>query len=77
MAQAIAEATEKGIVVVLTTRSREGEVRFAYDFEGSVYDLTNKGVLIGNDYDSKKARLKLAVLLATGATKKEIEMAFL
>ncbi len=77
MAQAIAEATEKGIIVVLTTRSREGEVRYAYDFEGSVYDLTNKGVLIGNDYDSKKARLKLAVLLATGAKKKEIEMAFL
>lgn len=77
MAQAIAEATEKGIIVVLTTRSREGEVRYAYDFEGSVYDLTNKGVLIGNDYDSKKARLKLAVLLATGAKKKEVEMAFL
>lgn len=77
MAQAIAEATGKGIIVVLTTRSREGEVRYAYDFEGSVYDLTNKGVLIGNDYDSKKARLKLAVLLATGAKKKEVEMAFL
>lgn len=77
MAQAVAEATKKGIIVVVTTRSKEGEVRYAYDFQGSVYDLTHKGALIGKDYDSKKARLKLAVLLASGATKQDIEAAFL
>lgn len=77
MAQAVAKATEKGIVVIITTRSKEGNVGYAYDFQGSVFDLTNKGALIGRDYDSKKARLKLAVLLASGATKKEIKESFL
>ena len=77
MAEAIAEACHQGIIVVLTTRAGEGEVRHVYDFPGSVFDLTNKGVLIGKDYDSKKARIKLAILLATGATKQEIQQAFL
>lgn len=77
MMPSVEEAVGKGIVVVITTRSGEGEVRHAYDFPGSVYDLTNKGVLTGKDYDSKKARIKLAVLLSTGASKEKIQEAFL
>lgn len=77
MVRAIEEACNQGIIVVVTTKSGEGEVRHVYDFPGSVFDLTNKGVLIGKDYDSKKARIKLAILLASGATKQEIERAFL
>ncbi len=77
MVPAIEEAVNKGLIVVLTTKSGEGEVRHVYDFSGSVFDLTNKGVIIGRDYDSKKARIKLAVMLAAGATQQEIELAFL
>ncbi|WP_153733281.1 asparaginase [Sporosarcina obsidiansis] len=77
MVEAIEEACNLGLIVVLTTKTGEGEVRHVYDFPGSVYDLTNKGVLIGKDYDSKKARIKLAILLASGATKQEIRSAFL
>ncbi|MFC4801322.1 asparaginase [Neobacillus sp. GCM10023253] len=77
MAAAVEEAVHQGIIVVLTTKTGEGEVRHVYDFPGSVFDLTNKGVLIGKDYDSKKARIKLAVMLVAGAAKQEIERAFL
>lgn len=77
MVPAIEEAVKKDIIVVLTTRSGEGEVRHVYDFAGSVFDLTNKGVFIGKDYDSKKARIKLGVMLAAGATPEEIKKAFL
>lgn len=59
----VAEAVEKGVKVVLTTSSDEGEVYPVYDFAGSVHDLMQKGVILGKDYDSKKARIKLAVLL--------------
>ncbi|MBC1814401.1 asparaginase, partial [Listeria booriae] len=36
-----------------------------YDYEGSTFDLYNRGVILGKDYDSKKARMKLMVLLAS------------
>jgi L-asparaginase len=50
--------------VVLTTSAEEGRVYPSYGYPGSAHDLMLKGVLLGSDYDSKKARLKLAVLLS-------------
>ncbi|MCM3568481.1 asparaginase [Neobacillus mesonae] len=73
----VEEAGKKGIPVVITTRADEGEVRHVYDFPGSVYDLTNRGVIVGKDYDSKKARIKLAVLLAANKQIEEIKESFL
>ena len=57
-------AIEKGVQIVLTTSAEEGEVKVVYDFPGSAYDQQNAGVILGKDYDSKKARIKLAVLLS-------------
>lgn len=62
-------AIDQGLHLILTTHAREGEVKIVYDFPGSVYDLQNAGVILGRDYSSKKARIKLAVLLAAGHTK--------
>src|SRR5699024_247805 len=59
-------AIEKGVKIILTTSAEEGEVKIVYDFPGSAYDQQNEGVILGQDYDSKKARIKLAVLLASG-----------
>lgn len=73
----ISKATENGIKVVLTTDCEEGRVHPIYDFAGGVNDLINRGVIIGKDYNSKKARVKLAVLLGSGIIDKErIEKAF-
>jgi L-asparaginase len=37
-----------------------------YDDKESAYDLYKKGVILGSDNDSKKARVKIAVALASG-----------
>ncbi|HHY73141.1 MAG TPA: asparaginase [Bacillus bacterium] len=65
MMNSIKSAIKAGIVVVITTSAEEGKVYPAYAYPGSAYDLQQNGVLLGEDYDSKKARIKLAVLLAT------------
>jgi L-asparaginase len=54
---------------VITTSAEEGSVYTTYDYKGSAYDLYNKGVILGSDNDSKKARIKLAVALASGLEK--------
>ena len=60
------KAIENGTKIVLTTSCEEGQVFPVYDFLGGAADLKSKGVILGKDYDSKKARIKLAVLLAAG-----------
>ncbi|QQK79839.1 asparaginase [Salicibibacter cibi] len=62
------------IPMVVTTSANEGEVYPAYEYEGSTYDLMNHGVILGKDYSSRKAKIKLHVLLETGVT--EIQEAF-
>lgn len=64
MMPAIIRALDAGVPVVITTSAEEGNVYTTYDYEGSTFDLYNRGVILGKDYDSKKARMKLAVLLA-------------
>lgn len=63
--QHVHAAIAANIPVVLTTSATEGEVKIVYDFPGSVDDLHKAGVILGKDYSSKKARIKLAVLLAS------------
>ncbi|MCA0982998.1 asparaginase [Halobacillus yeomjeoni] len=61
----IIKAIEDGITLVVTTTSEEGSVYTTYDYLGSAYDLYKHGVIMGDDDDSKKARIKLAVILAS------------
>ncbi|MBU9723977.1 MULTISPECIES: asparaginase [Bacillaceae] len=63
MMEAIKEAVNQGIHIVITTAAEEGEVYPTYDYEGSTYDLSQAGVILGKDYDSKKARIKLMSLI--------------
>ncbi len=65
MVPAIKRCIESGIPVVITTSSEEGAVYPTYDYPGSAYDLHNEQVILGKDYDSKKARVRLAVQLAS------------
>ncbi|WP_312474358.1 asparaginase [Neobacillus sp.] len=66
MMEEIDKAINAGIKLVVTTSAEEGSVYTTYDYEGSAYDLYNKGVILGSDNDSKKARIKLAVAIASG-----------
>ncbi|MDP4161847.1 MAG: asparaginase [Bacillota bacterium] len=65
----IDQAISQGIKIVITTSAEEGAVYPTYDYKGSAYDLFNKGVILGSDNDSKKARIKLAVAMASGMEK--------
>ncbi|MBP3039705.1 asparaginase [Bacillaceae bacterium Marseille-Q3522] len=64
MMDSVKKALNKGVKVVVTTSAEEGKVYPAYGYLGSAYDLQSLGVILGEDYDSKKARIKLAVLLS-------------
>jgi L-asparaginase len=66
MMDEIEKSIEEGIKLVITTSAEEGSVYTTYDYKGSAYDLYQKGVILGSDNDSKKARIKLAVALASG-----------
>lgn len=66
VADGVQKAIEKGATVVITTSTPEGNVKMVYDTPGTAYDLHQKGAILGRDYDSKKARIKLAVMLAAG-----------
>jgi L-asparaginase len=65
MMSEIEKAIAAGIKLVVTTSAEEGSVYTTYDYEGSAFDLFKKGVILGSDNDSKKARIKLAVALAS------------
>jgi L-asparaginase len=66
MMEEIEKSIESGIKLVITTSAEEGAVYTTYDYKGSAYELFLKGVILGSDNDSKKARIKLAVALASG-----------
>lgn len=57
-----------GTKVVLTTSTEEGRVFPTYDYHSSANNLKDIGVVMGGDFDPKKARLKLMLMLANGAT---------
>ncbi|RPF55751.1 asparaginase [Aquisalibacillus elongatus] len=65
MMPAIKQSLNENVVIVISTASEEGAVYPTYDYEGSAYDLINQGVILGSDLDSKKAKVKLAVQLAS------------
>lgn len=71
MTDAINEALNKGITILITTASEEGYVYPTYEYLGSAYDLYKAGVILGGDLDSKKARIKLMVLELANEKKKE------
>lgn len=70
-APAVSRAVERGVHVIITTGCEQGRVYPVYDFAGGVTDLEARGAIRGGDHDSKKARIKLAVLLASGVEERE------
>lgn len=68
VAAGVRRAIEQGITVVITTASEDGDVKVAYDFSGGISQFEKDGAINGGSYDSKKARIKLAVMLGAGET---------
>lgn len=68
MIEPIEQLCHNGTKVVLTTSTEEGRVFPTYDYPSSANNLKDIGVVMGGDFDPKKARLKLMLMLANGAT---------
>ncbi|MEN0643414.1 asparaginase [Alkalicoccobacillus gibsonii] len=59
------KALQQGKHIIMTTSSEEGKVYPTYEYAGSAHDLEQRGVILGSDYDSKKARIKTMVMMAS------------
>jgi L-asparaginase len=70
----LSKNTNHNTKIVIATSTTEGRVYPTYDYKGSANDLLSKGCIMGGDLDSKKARIKLALLLANEI--EDIEMYF-
>ena len=64
MIPGIADAVQKGVAVVLTTRTVGGRVLDVYGYPGSVTDSRRAGIAMGGEISAAKARLKLMLLLS-------------
>jgi L-asparaginase len=72
----LAELAEQ-VPVVLTSRAGAGEIlRETYGFPGSERDLLARGLIAAGYLDGRKARILLALLLASGADRTAIGRAF-
>jgi len=60
----IKDACDKGVVVVISTRTPGGRPYQVYAYPGSVTDSRNNGAIHGGEFSSAKTRLKLMVLLS-------------
>lgn len=78
LAENIRKLTASGCLAVICSDCANGSVLPCYDFEGGLGKLIEYGAIPAFDYSAKKARIKLAVLLAAGIGDKEkITAAFL
>lgn len=62
----IEKISVKGTKIVLTTSTDEGRVFPTYDYYGSANYLNKLGVIMGGDFQPKKARIKLMLMIANG-----------
>ena len=64
MEAGIKDATDKGVVVVIVTRTPGGRPYQVYAYPGSVTDSRNNGAIRGGEYSAAKTRLRLMVILS-------------
>lgn len=64
MTDAVQKLCQQGVKIVLTTATDEGRVFPTYDYYGSANNLEQHGVIMGGDFDAKKACMKLRLMLA-------------
>lgn len=73
MLPGIDRALEKGVPVVITSRSPKGAAEPVYDFPGGGRDLARRGVIFARGLPAHKARIKLMVALAASPRPKTLE----
>lgn len=71
LANNIKNLVNSGCYVLITSDCASGSIAPLYNFSGGLPRLIEYGAIPAYDYSAKKARIKLAVLLASGITSKE------
>ena len=67
---------EKGIPVILVSRSFNGIVGPIYGYNGGGYDLEQRGVIFSNGLNGQKARLKLLVAISNHLDEQQLKSYF-
>jgi L-asparaginase len=76
MVKGVEYALNKNIPVVLVSRCLKGKVLDSYGYAGAGKDLTQKGVILGDNLQGQKARIKLMVALGHTKSIPEIKDIF-
>ncbi|MFR4118994.1 MAG: asparaginase [Bilophila wadsworthia] len=72
----IRRAVEKGIPVVITTRTIAGRVLDVYGYEGGAKTVLEAGGILGGETSGPKARLKLMLALGVASGRDELAVFF-
>jgi L-asparaginase len=72
----VREACGAGVPVVVASRCGHGRTAPRYGYEGGGVTLLDAGAIFAGDLPAPKARIKLMVLLGSGATPDEIRRSF-
>ncbi len=75
VADAVSDVIER-IPIVLTSRCFKGRVLDVYGYKGGGADLVKRGVILGQEVSSQKARIKLMVVLGKTRDREEIRRYF-
>ncbi|KFZ26828.1 MAG: putative L-asparaginase [Candidatus Izimaplasma bacterium HR2] len=76
MLDSINKAIEKGIHVVLVSRCYSGRVLDTYAYVGGGKDLTNRGCILGGNFNGQKARILLMLAISNNYSHKKIANLF-
>lgn len=76
MVKGVEYALSKNIPVILVSRCLKGKVLDSYGYAGAGKDLTQKGVILGDNLPGQKARIKLMVALGYTKNISEIKDIF-
>ncbi len=76
MMDAIKNARQAGVAIVIVSRCIGGRVLDTYGYIGGGKDLVRHGCMLGGNLSGPKARVLLMVALSNGLSRKEIERLF-
>jgi L-asparaginase len=72
MLDSIDNAISKGIHIVIVSRCYSGRVLDTYAYVGGGKDLTNKGCILGGNFNGQKARILLMLAISNDYSHKQI-----
>lgn len=76
MVEGVQNAIDNNIPVILVSRCQTGKALDSYGYAGAGKDLTNRGVILGDNLSGQKARIKLMVALGITKDIKQIKDIF-